>query len=121
MSDADGQVVFRQQEDHNFERGRNLIMPAARLPIRSSNAVHGEWRLLVYADGVLIADHPFGWEESTSSAIRRNLTEDGELSGEIREMIADNRLERMSLDELLSEQETDAQAPEAPKQQQGRG
>lgn len=120
ITDADGQVIFRQQEDHNFERGRNLIMPAARLPIRESAAIHGEWRLAVYADGVLIADHPFGWEESTSSAIRRNLTEDGELSGEIREMIADNRLERMSLDELLSEQDTGAETPEAPKQQ-GRG
>lgn len=120
--DADGQTIFRQQEDHNFERGRNLIMPAARLPMQKATALHGDWRLRVYADGVLIADHPFGWEESTSSVIRRNLTEDGELSGEVREMMAESRQDRMSLDELLSEQETDAEAeaPEMPKQQQGR-
>jgi len=120
MLDADGQVVFMHQNDYDLQRGRNLIMPAARLPIHDAHAIHGDWRLQVRADGVLIAEHHFGWEESASKVIRRNLKEDGELSGEVREMMAESRLERMSLDELLSEQETGAEAQEAPKQQQGR-
>ena len=40
-----------------------------------------------------------------SKTIRRHLTEDGELSGEVRAMMAENRLQRMSLDDLLEEQD----------------
>jgi hypothetical protein len=37
--------------------------------------------------------------------IRRHVREDGELSNEVRAMMAENRLQRMSLDELLSDQD----------------
>ncbi|MCC6804535.1 MAG: hypothetical protein IT319_16745, partial [Anaerolineae bacterium] len=59
----------------------------------------------------------FAWQESASKAIRRHLTEDGELSGEIRAMMAENRLQRMSLDDLLEEQEA-AEPPDAEQNQQ---
>jgi hypothetical protein len=108
IADSDGQVLFIHEEDHNFDKGRNLVVPAARLRIHEGHAMHGDWGLRVMADGVLIADHHFGWQESTTKTIRRHLTEDGELSGEIRAMMAeDTKLERMSLDELLEAQEPD--------------
>ncbi len=102
--DSDGQTLFVHEEDHEFERGRNLITPAARLPIHDAHAIHDGWELRVSADGVLIADHHFEWEESTTKVIRRHLKEDGELSHEVRAMMAENRLQRMSLDELLEPQ-----------------
>jgi hypothetical protein len=114
IADSDGQVLFIHEEDHDFQQGRNLVVPAARLPIHDAHAMHGDWGLRVSADGVLIADHHFGWQESTTTVIRRHLTEDGELSGELRAMVADSKLEKMSLDELL-----EAQAPDG-KAQQGR-
>ncbi|MEO8392850.1 MAG: hypothetical protein ABI700_07645, partial [Chloroflexota bacterium] len=103
--DSDGQILFVHEEDHEFERGRNLITPAARLPIHDAHAIHDAWELRVSADGVLIADHHFEWEESTTKVIRRHLKEDGELSNEVRAMMAENRLQRMSLDELLEPQQ----------------
>jgi hypothetical protein len=116
--DTDGQVLFIHEENHEFERGRNLISPAARLPIHDAQAMHGDWQLRVSADGVLIAEHSFGWQESTSRVMRRHLKEDGELSNEVRAMIAENRLQRMSLDELLSDQDTEEEEP--PSQQASR-
>jgi hypothetical protein len=121
--DSDGQVLFVHEEDHEFERGRNLITPAARLPIHDAHAMQGDWELRVSADNVLIAEHRFAWQESATRTIRRHLNEDGELSGEVRAMMAESRLQRMSLDDLLSEQEveTDAEADEeTPRQQASR-
>jgi hypothetical protein len=105
ITDSDGQILFVHEEDHEFERGRNLVTPAARLPIHDAHAMHDAWELRVSADGVLIADHTFEWEESTTKVIRRHLKEDGELSSEVRVMMAENRLQHMSLDELLEPQE----------------
>lgn len=115
IADSDGQVLFIHEEDHEFEKGRNLVVPAARLRVLDAHAMHGDWGLRVLADGVLIADHHFGWQESTTKVIRRHLTEDGELSGELRAMVAESKLDKMSLDELLEAQEE----PET-KAQQGR-
>jgi hypothetical protein len=117
--DSDGQVLFVHEEDHEFERGRNLITPAARLPIHDAHAMHGDWELRVSADGVLIAEHRFAWQESATRTIRRHLTEDGELSGEVRAMMAESRLPRISLDDLLSEQDEGADE-ETPRQQASR-
>ncbi len=105
LVDSDGQILFVHEEDHEFQRGRNLITPAARLPIHDAHAMHGDWQLRVTADNVMIAEHNFAWQESASKTIRRHLTEDGELSGEVRAMMAENRLQRMSLDDLLEEQD----------------
>lgn len=108
IADAEGQLLFVHEEDHEFERGRNLIIPAARLPIQDAHALHDDWHLRVSADGVLIADHAFGWSESTNNVIRRHVREDGELSGEIRALMTESDLERVSLDDLLSEQDSSA-------------
>ncbi len=119
LVDSDGQTLFVHEEDHEFQRGRNLVTPAARLPIHDAHAMLGDWQLRVSADGVLIADHRFEWQENTTKVIRRHLTEDGELSSEVRAMVAENRLQRMSLDELLEQPEEDS-ANQAGKQSASR-
>jgi hypothetical protein len=108
--DADGEVLFIHEERHQLERGRNLISPAARLPIHDAQAMDGEWELRVSADGVPLALHHFGWQESTTKVVRRHLSEDGEISSELRAALADSRLQGLSLDELLAEQEDQAPA-----------
>jgi hypothetical protein len=108
--DADGETLFSREEHHQLERGRNLITPAARIPVHDAQAMDGEWELRVSADDMLLAVHHFGWEESASRVVRRHLTEDGEISSELRAAMAENRLQEMSLDELLdySDDEEDA-------------
>jgi hypothetical protein len=105
MIDADGQSVFIHEDMYNLHAGMNLVSPSARLPIHDAHAMHREWQMRISADGVLLAEHHFEWTESTEKVIRRHVQVDGELSNEMRQMLEDNRLEKMSLDELLGEQE----------------
>ncbi|NWF68987.1 MAG: hypothetical protein HXY40_07870 [Chloroflexi bacterium] len=119
VSDADGQVLFVHEENHQFERGRNLITPSMRLPIHDAQAMHAPWEMRVSADGVPLAVYKFEWEEDSQQVIRRHLSEDGELSNELRSMLAENRLQRMSLDELLAQQEDEP--PQQEQQRQRRG
>ncbi len=116
--DSDNQVLFVHEEDYDFQRGRNLITPAARLPIHDAHAMQKGWQLRISADGMVIAEHDFEWQESTSRAIRRHLSEDGEINNEVRAMMADNRLQKLSLDELLADQDDDSDEDEAAPRQQ---
>lgn len=115
--DSDGQVLFIHEDMHQLERGRNLISPAARLPVHDAQAMYKDWLLRVTADGVPLATHTFQWEESETRMVRRNLTEDGEINNELRAAMAENRLQKMSLDELL-EFQNDEDPPQ--QRQQGR-
>lgn len=107
--DSDGQVLFVHEDRHQLERGRNLISPAARLPIHDAQAMYEDWELRVSADGVPLASHQFSWQESATKVVRRHLSEDGEISTELRATMAENRLQKMSLDDLLLEQEDESE------------
>ena len=107
--DSDGQVLFVHEDRHQLERGRNLISPAARLPIHDAQAMYEEWELRVSADGVPLASHHFSWQESATKVVRRHLSEDGEISTELRATMAENRLQKMSLDDLLLDQEDESE------------
>ena len=54
---------------------------------------------------MLLAVHDFGWQETATKAVRRNLTEDGEINSELRAALAENRLQKLSLDDLLADQD----------------
>lgn len=114
--DSDGQVIFIHEDVNNLERGRNLVTPSARLPIHDAHAMLGNWQIRISADGMPLALHKFMWQETNTRAIRRHITADGELSNELRASLAENRLGKMSLDELLSFQDGD----EEPQRQQRR-
>ena len=102
--DSDGQVLFVHEDHHQLQHGRNLVTPSARLPIHDAHNMRGNWQLRISADGVLLAVHSFAWEESATKAIRRQLREDGELNNEVRAMLTESRLQKLSLDELLADQ-----------------
>lgn len=112
--DSDGQALFIREENRQLERGRNLLTPSARLPIHDAQAMQGGWQLRISADGMPLATHKFEWHESDTKRVRRHITEDGEISNELRAALAENRLQKMSLDDLLGYQDGDEQA------QQGR-
>ncbi len=106
--DSAGELIFAHEDDHNLKRGRNLISPAARLPIHDERELDDNWTVRVKADGVLLAEHDFGFVEAADESIRKHIGEDGEITTELRAAMAESRLEKMSLDELLSFQEADA-------------
>ena len=108
--DSTGESIFVHEERHQLKRDRNLITPAARLPIHDAHLLEGKWELRVSADGVPLAIHEFAWEESTSKVVRKHISEDGEISSELRAAIAENRLQKLSLDELLDFQDDESAA-----------
>lgn len=107
IADSDGQVVYIHEDFHQLERGRNLVTPTTRLPIHDAQAMYYGWTLSVSADDVLLAAHKLEWQATTTRVIRNQLSEDGEISSEMRAMLHDNELRGMSLDELLEFQEED--------------
>ncbi len=104
--DRRGEVLFVHEENYELKRGRNFVMPAARLPIHDERALDGDWSLRVSADGVRLADHQFEWTTS-SSGIDRHIGEDGEINSELRAVLAQSRLQPMSLDDLLGDEADD--------------
>lgn len=103
--DSVGNAVFIHEDLHNLERGRNFISPAARLAIHDQRDMDGNWQMRVSADGVLLSVHRFDFAEATNSAIQRHIGEDGEINTELRAVMAESRLPKMSLDDLLAYQE----------------
>lgn len=107
--DGDGQVLFIHEDIHNLERGRNLLTPSARLPIHDAQAMGNAWQLRVSADGTVLANHRFEWQESSARLMRRHMREDGEISNELRATMEESRLQNLSLDELLDFQNDEDQ------------
>lgn len=101
--DSGGQHVFYREDERQLDRGRNLITPAARLPVHDELAFDGDWELHVSADGLLLATHRFGWQASETVAAPRPrlVDDDGELSAELRAAMLDGEPGPMSLDDLL--------------------
>lgn len=113
--DDAGETLFARTEEYEFQRGRNLVVPARRLPVHDAlDMGEGAWTLRISADKVLLAEHHVRWGEPANDFIAGQIQEDGEISNELRAAMAESRLERMSLDELLSFQEE----PTTPPQQQ---
>ena len=109
LLDNTGQVVFVHEDKYQLERGRNLITPSARLPIHAEQEIDGSWQLHIMADNVMLAQHAFDWEETANPKFSRHIGEDGEISSQLRAVLAESRLEEMSLDDLLAHQEEDVQ------------
>lgn len=99
-----GKRVYIHEDQYHLVRGRNLIMPSTRLPVHDEQHLEGRWDLRVLTDGVLLASHAFTWAATENPDFRRHIGEDGEISSEMRAILHDSRLQRLSLDELLLDQ-----------------
>ena len=102
--DAVGDAVFIHEDTFKLTRGRNFLTPNTRMPLHDQMELDGKWSLRIIADGVTIADHRFEYSEATGANIRRHIGEDGEINTEMRAVVTENRLPKMSLDDLLAYQ-----------------
>ncbi len=102
--DAVGDTVYIHEDAFKLIRGRNFLTPNTRMPLHDQMELDGKWGLRVIADGVTIADHRFEYSEATGASIRRHIGEDGEINTEMRAVMTENRLPKMSLDDLLAYQ-----------------
>ena len=103
--DATGRVVYVHEDSFNLQRGRNFLTPSTRMPLHDQMELDGKWGLRIIADGVTIAEHRFEYAEATGANIRRHIGEDGEINTEMRAVMTENRIPKMSLDDLLAYQD----------------
>ncbi len=115
MRDSDGVVRFAHTVQRTLSRGANLITPPARLPIDAGMSLDGRWELRISANGIPIASHFLEWSARATSLIGQHLGADGEISPELTDLIAESQFAPLSLDELLSDQDS-AEAQYVPRQ-----
>lgn len=106
-----GEPAFIHEENYQLQRGRNLVIPSTRMPVHDERPTEGRWTMRISADGMLLAEHRFTWDSTDNDEFRQHLGEDGEISSSMRAVLAENRLGRMSLDDLLDEQDDDPFLP----------
>lgn len=119
IRDGNGERVFLHQIERDLARGDNLITPAARLPVHDALGFDGRWELLITANDVPVAHHTLTWRETGSRLMRQHIQEDGEMSSELKALVEDSRLGRLSLDELLADQEEGEPVEVEPPRQRG--
>lgn len=107
ITDAVGDTVYIHEDTYKLTRGRNFLTPNTRMPLHDQMELDGKWSLRVSADDVIIAEHRFEYAEATGANIRRHIGEDGEINTEMRAVMNENRLPKMSLDDLLAYQGED--------------
>ena len=107
IMDAVGDPVYIHEDTFKLTRGRNFLTPNTRMPLHDQMELDGKWSLRIIADGVTIAEHRFEYSEATGANIRRHIGEDGEINTEMRAVMTENRLPKMSLDDLLAYQGED--------------
>ena len=102
--DAMGAAVYIHEDNFKLTRGRNFLTPNTRMPLHDQMELDGRWRLRIVADGVTIAEHRFEYAETAGANFRRHIGEDGEINTEMRAVMTENRMPKMSLDDLLAYQ-----------------
>lgn len=108
LLDGSGERLFVDEHPYELRKGTTPIIAGTWLPIHDARDLDGMWQLKVWADDVLLANHVFAWDNTPSPAtIREHIQEDGEISPQLRQALAENRLQKMSLDELLAHQDED--------------
>ncbi|MEO0562453.1 MAG: hypothetical protein AAF125_10080 [Chloroflexota bacterium] len=108
--DDRGETLFIRTEDYVLNKGRNLVVPSRRLPVHDAlDMDEGNWSLRISAGDTVIAEHYVRWVEAADDFVGEQIREDGEISNELRAAMAESRLEKMSLDDLLAFQGPDPQ------------
>lgn len=105
MVDANGTRRFIDESEWELREGETFIYPETWLPLHNIADFDGRWKLRIFAAGVLLGVHSFRWRNTGGGAMRAMLDGDGEIQDDLRGDLSRKRLQRLSLEELLSDQE----------------
>jgi hypothetical protein len=105
LVDGDGDLMFVDETPWELKEGDTFIYPSTWLPMRRVADIGGEWQLRISAAGTMLAVHEFMWRNEGGGAFRAYLNGDGEISEDLVEELSGTNVGRLSLDELLDDQE----------------
>jgi hypothetical protein len=105
LVDGSGDTCFVDETKWELKQGETFVYPDTWLPADRIIDTVGDWQLRIYAAGMLLAIHEFTWWDEGGGDFRAYLTGDGEISDDLVEDLSSARLGRLSLDDLLDDQE----------------
>lgn len=102
----DGQGARRFEEKRQGKlRRKDKVIARTWLSMADQTISSRYWYLVIGIDGERIAVHRFEWQTISGGEILEQVVEDGEISAELRQALRTGKFRKMSLDELLSDQE----------------
>ena len=105
LVDGQGTRRFVDETPWELQAGETFVYPETWLPSRNIEQFDGEWKLRVSAAGTLLAEHEFEWRDPGGGEFRTYFNGDGEISDDLLQELGHGRVERLSLDALLDDQE----------------
>lgn len=105
LLDSNGQPMFVDKNTYVLHRKPTHLVTKTWLPLENLAHTGGNWSIVIDVNDTPLAIHRFGWVGLADNEIVEHLGNDGELSPELREAVKTGKFRRMSLDELLSDQE----------------
>ena len=105
LVDGQGTRRFVDETSWELQAGETFVYPETWLPSRNIEQFDGEWKLRVSAAGTLLAEHEFEWRDPGGGEFRTYFNGDGEISDDLLQELGHGRVERLSLDALLDDQE----------------
>lgn len=105
LLDSNGRPMFVDRGKYVVQARPTNIIADTWLPLK--NVVHsgGSWSILVEVNNTPLAIHRFGWIGLSDNEIVQRLNNDGELTQELHQAVKTGKFRKMSLDELLADQE----------------
>ncbi|NJL93785.1 MAG: hypothetical protein HC915_08640 [Anaerolineae bacterium] len=100
----DGQPIFIDDTPARLN-ARTRVVAQSWLPLQGRTLPLGQWGLWVSVNEVPLGVHPFIWEKLADNAILNQLRNDGEINDDLQQAVRQGRFRRMSLAELLADQE----------------
>ena len=103
--DSRGNILFEDNQSGAFAF-RTRFVSENWLPLETVHSSRrGRWSVVVYINAQLIGIHQFEWANIGGDEILDQLHTDGEITPELQDAVKNGKFRRMSLDELLADQE----------------
>lgn len=103
--DEHRKVIYRDGDSYPVH-GKSVILPKTQLSLKGKeiNPVH-QWSIWVLVGEVPFAIHPFEWHVGTEeNLILKELSDDGEITDRLRQIVEEAEMGEVSLNELLADQ-----------------
>lgn len=105
LVDGMGTRRFIDETPWELKKGETFVYPDTWLPLENVDDIDGDWKFRIYAAGMLLAEHDFLWHDIGGGDFRGFIDGDGEISDELIDGLSGTNLGRLSLEDLLDEQE----------------
>jgi len=103
--DSRGSVLFSEESRADTRWAHARFVTSTWLPLEHLQAAPGRWSVVVQVDGERLGVHRFEWVTVGGDEILEQLRPDGEINDDLQRAVKRGKFRKMSIDELLADQE----------------